>query len=157
MVNRKYRVLSPVSHDGKLYSIGSAIFLTDAEAAPLVGYGTVIVDPNVIVDSDSDVFYLLTDAVATGAGQSVSVPKNSGDIAFMLSGNVNVGIGSAIVDVEVSNVGLGWEVAFTLTIDLSTINKSVGYSCSIEPWRMARSNVRSIAGSAAKLSMTMGL
>lgn len=97
---------------------------------------------------------LLDAVIVTGAGASreVRVPKRT----FQLYGTTSAGAGAAEVDIEVSNDNTNFIVLGTITLVLATTASSDGFAIDA-PWQYVRGNVKSISGTNATVTLTMGV
>ena len=93
---------------------------------------------------------LSTTAIATGEALDVARAKT-----FSVQGTVSgTGTVSATVVVEVSNDGIGWVNAGTITLSGSAI-ASDGFGISV-PWAYLRARCTAIAGTGARVTVTIG-
>jgi hypothetical protein len=97
---------------------------------------------------------LLSAATATGAGQSHE-PNGNGKRTFQATGLTGSGAGSTSVDIEVSNDGVTYIVMGTISLTLSTTETTDGFA-SDATWRYVRANIKSISGTGASVTVTMG-
>lgn len=99
---------------------------------------------------------LLLDAVlVTGAGTAQQ--PHSKSLSFHATGFTTVGAGTAVIDVEVSNDGINWIVAATISLVLAAtpVIASDGFAIDAA-WGFVRGNVTTITGTNAQTTLRMG-
>ena len=94
-----------------------------------------------------------TDKITTGASDAVS-PLGL-NRTFQAFGNTSAGSGAASIEVQVSNDGTNWLVLDTLSLTLGTAVTHDYYENNFA-WKYVRTNVASISGTNAKVSVIMG-
>ena len=96
---------------------------------------------------------LLYQALITGSDE-IHTPLAM-ERTFQLTGFTSASVGSATVNIEVSNDGENFLVLHTMTITLSTtVNSDSFYTR--EPWKYVQGNVTAISGTDAQVTLTMG-
>ena len=96
---------------------------------------------------------LLTNRKTTGAGDTHR-PYPSLK-SFQAVGKTTAGSGSCVVNIQVSNDGVNWLSAGTITLTLSTTNSTDGFITYMS-WPFVRANVTSISGTNAAVTVSMG-
>jgi len=96
---------------------------------------------------------ILKNVTSTGAGSAF--PLWGSKHSFQMFGTTSAGVGSAVVNVEVSNNASNWEVAGTITLTLGTSSTSDGFAKNAA-WRWARGNVTTLSGTGATISLIVG-
>lgn len=103
----------------------------------------------------AQVITLLSAATATGAGTPDNVTRDHAVRSFQAVGTTSSGGGAASIDIEVSNDGANWLVAGSISLTLSTTASTDGFVMDAA-WRLVRANVKSISGTGASVTVTMG-
>lgn len=98
--------------------------------------------------------FLLKDVSAPIVGDQYQ-PKKINK-TFQLYGKTESGSGAVSCDVEVSNDGVNWLLAGTITLTLSTTLSSDGFEIKA-PWTFIRGEITSISGTGAIASLVMGV
>lgn len=109
-------------------------------------------DGHLTVGSGTKATPLLT--AATAPGPSATQPCRQG-ATFHATGQTTAGAGQAVIDIEVSNDGANWLPHDTITLTLSTTLAQAGIELDAS-WVGVRGNLRSISGTGASASLTMG-
>ena len=73
-----------------------------------------------------------------------------------VTGKTTSGSGSAVVDIEVSNDGLAWIVVGTVTVALGTTYNTDGFVFNA-PWGKVRANIKTLIGTGAEVTVTLGV
>lgn len=94
----------------------------------------------------------------TGVGSSIfeNAASQLNFRTFQVTGKTTAGTGAVVVDIEATNDGIAWLVISTVTLTLSTSFASDGFVISA-PWHKIRSNVKSISGTGATVTVTAGI
>jgi len=90
----------------------------------------------------------------TGAGDRHN-PVRGGLRSFQAVGKTTAGSGACVVRIQVSNNGVDWISAGTITLTLSATNSTDGFVTYMS-WQYVRANVDSISGTNAAVSVWMG-
>ncbi len=100
--------------------------------------------------------YLLNEKTDTGAGAAAEIPSYEGKRSPQTYQAKVAGTGAvvAVIDVEVSNDRNVWEVLGTISLS-GTTSDSDGFA-SAAGWPFVRGNVKSISGTGAAATLTMG-
>lgn len=92
-----------------------------------------------------------TTTTATGEAHRPNGAKRS----FQCAGDTTAGAGASDIVIEVSNNGLDWVTAGTITLTLSTTQSDDGFTMD-SPWYWVRARVSAISGTGAAVGCTMG-
>ena len=107
-----------------------------------------------MANNQANSYQMMTDAIAPGAGESMSVGS---DIkSFQAIGSTTAGAGAASVDIEVSNNDVNWIVMGTIALTLGTSESTDGF-VGLSGWRYIRANLKSVSGTGAKVSVIVGV
>ena len=108
---------------------------------------------NTELDVDGSVL-ILDEATVAGAGPSHTM-TGGGIETFEAYGTTSDGIGSAIIQIQVSNDGSTWITAGTINLDLKTNRTSdrLTMDSALSKWTYVRSNLKSISGTGASVSV----
>ena len=98
---------------------------------------------------------LLSAAAAVGASAAIDV-RGKANMTFQASGATTAGAGSAVVVIDVSNDGVNWIVAGTITLVLSTTTSTDGFAAQAA-WSFVRARVSAISGTGATATVTLGV
>ena len=97
-------------------------------------------------------FQLLNNVTGIGPGTSA---RTSGIYKTLQAiGTTTTGIGSATINIEVSNDSINWLVHDTITLTLSTVVAVAGIEMN-SPWMFVRGNIITTSGTGATVSLTM--
>ena len=103
-------------------------------------------------------FYLVKNAITTGAGASLQNPTggvaNLANRTFQASGSVSASTGAATIKIQVSNDGDNWIDLGTITLTLGTAVTSDGLAA-FAKWAWVRANVTAISGTNAEVTVTV--
>lgn len=105
-----------------------------------------------LVTTEVRAIALLSLALAPGAGASQPCRQGA---TFHATGQTTAGAGQAVIDIEVSNDGVNWLPHDTILLTLSTVMGQAGIEMDAS-WLQVRGNLRSISGTGAAVSLTMG-
>lgn len=95
---------------------------------------------------------LLRGATATGASDAI---KGKYVFSAMARGQTTAGSGAATINIEVSNDGVNWLVAFTISLTLGTATTADGQGL-VYRWEWVRANVTAISGTGASVDVIAG-
>lgn len=100
---------------------------------------------------------LLSNVTAVGAGAAVRLDTGCRAATFQAVGATTSGVGTAAVEVQVSNDGVNWITDGTINLTLSTTSSSAG-AVMDEAWVFVRGNIPAggITGTGASVSLIMG-
>lgn len=93
---------------------------------------------------------ILNAATATGTGPVVALGDDTGS-TFQVWGSTSSGAGAALVDIDVSNDGVNFVYAGSITLTLGTTSVSDALPVTAN-YAFGRANVRSISGTGATLN-----
>lgn len=98
---------------------------------------------------------LLSAATAVGAGVALDV-RGAPRKALQAIGSTSAGSGSATILIQISNDGTNWFTAgtFGLTLTTTAANDVLVIEA---PWAYIRANVTAISGTAASVSVLLGV
>lgn len=98
---------------------------------------------------------LLTAATAVSAGASLDI-RGKAKLAIQAIGSTSAGSGAATILAQVSNNGVNWLTAGTITLALTTGGVTDGLVIDA-PWSYIRANVTAISGTGASVSVLLGV
>jgi|GEM_PF-4998767 len=98
--------------------------------------------------------HVLLTATTTGAGPATM--SGAPNTVFQCAGTTTSGSGAASVRVEVSTDKSNWVTLGTISLTLGTTSTSDGFASSAV-WPFVRGYVDSISGTAASITLTMGI
>ena len=95
---------------------------------------------------------LLTDVIATGAGEKLSPLGKCR--SFQAFGNTSAGVGASTIDIEVSNDNVNYTSVTTLSLTLGVAVTSAVYTME-NAYKHVRGNVKTISGTDATVSLVL--
>jgi len=98
--------------------------------------------------------HILQDGATTATNGSTFQMRRK-EATFQAVGSTGSGAGAAVINIEFSNDGTNWITGGTISLTLSTTAVDDGFA-SDAAWKYVRSDVDSISGTGASVTVTMG-